>query len=156
MGENKMIQALATGMLTSIVYYLNAVAAPVVLLVLVMAIDYITGMISAWKSRELSSREGLFGIVKKLCYLFAVGAAVVVDWLINVGFGMVGITFGVNMLFCVLVTIWLIINELISILENLNEIGVPIPKFLTSIVKRLKTAADSAGEETEENKNDKQ
>ena len=141
MGENKMIQALATGMLASIVYYLNAVAAPVVLLVLVMAIDYITGMISAWKNRELSSREGLFGIVKKLCYLF---------------FGMVGITFGVNMLFCVLVTIWLIINELISILENLNEIGVPIPKFLTSIVKRLKTAADSAGEETEENKNDKQ
>ena len=69
MGENKMIQALATGMLTSIVYYLNAVAAPVVLLVLVMAIDYITGMISAWKNRELSSREGLFGIVKKLYYL---------------------------------------------------------------------------------------
>ena len=156
MSENKMIQTLATGMLASVVYDLHAAAVPVVLLVLVMAADYITGMISAWKNRELSSREGLFGIVKKLCYLFAVGAAAVVDWLINVGFGMVGITFSVNMLFCVLVTIWLIINELISILENLNEIGVPIPKFLTSIVKRLKIAADSAAEETEEYQNGKQ
>ena len=100
----------------------------------------------------IGGEEGVFGIVKKVCYLFAVCAGIGVDWLINVGFGMVGVSLGIHMLFCVLVTIWLIINELISILENLTEIGVPIPKFLTNIVKRLKNTAEGAGEETEEEK----
>ena len=142
--------------LASLIYYLDIISVPVIVLAAVMIIDYITGMISAWKDRRLSSREGIFGIIKKLCYLFAVAAAVGIDWLIYVGFAMVGISFGVNMLFCVLVTIWLIINELISILENLTEIGVPIPKFLTAAAKKLKTAAEKAADEVSEANNEKE
>lgn len=141
-----MIQAVLTAALTTITYYMGAVAAPVIMLIIVMVIDYITGMISAWHSGTLSSRQGIFGIVKKLCYLFAVAAAVTVDWIIGVGFSMIGINMNVTMLCSVLVTIWLIINELISILENLTEIGVPIPDFLKKISQKLKiTTEDAAG-----------
>ena len=38
--------------------------------------------------------------------------------------------------------VWLIINELISILENLGEIGVPLPEFLVNAVKSLKNKVD--------------
>jgi phage-related holin len=49
-----------------------------------------------------------------------------------------------------LVTIWLIINEMISILENLSKIGVPIPEFLKKIIGRLKNTV----EKTETGKED--
>ena len=51
-----------------------------------------------------------------------------------------------------IVTIWFIINELISVLENLAEIGIPLPKFLVSIVKRLKVVVEN--KTTEDKKKD--
>ena len=51
----------------------------------------------------------------------------------------------------VIVVIWFIINELISILENLAIIGVPLPKFLTSLIHKLKVAVEGkVNSETEE------
>ena len=41
------------------------------------------------------------------------------------------------MLACV-VAIWLVCNEIISILENIDDIGVSLPPFLKKIVKNLK------------------
>ena len=43
------------------------------------------------------------------------------------------------MLAASLVAVWLIINEIISILENIGDIGVPLPGFLTKIVQGLKS-----------------
>ena len=54
--------------------------------------------------------------------------------------------------FGVLVTIWLIINELISILENLEALHVPMPRFLKNIVKHLKSAVETKGDSAEDKK----
>lgn len=40
------------------------------------------------------------------------------------------------------VAIWLICNEIISILENINDIGVALPPFLQPIVKNLKSQVE--------------
>jgi phage-related holin len=45
------------------------------------------------------------------------------------------------------VTIWLILNECISILENISEIGVPIPAFLVTLIQKLKKTTETKGEE---------
>ena len=37
---------------------------------------------------------------------------------------------------------WLIINELISILENVAAIGGPVPEFLKALLGKLKTATE--------------
>ena len=66
-----------------------------------------------------------------------------VDWLIYSGLSQVGVTTSYTVFFGVLVTIWLIINELISILENLKNIGVPLPKFLVTVVNRLKVSTEN-------------
>ena len=129
--------------LAGLLYYLNIMAIPVIVLVCIMLIDYITGMISAWVNAELSSKKGIIGIVKKICYLFAIAAAMGIDWLIYSGMTQIGIQLDYTIFFGVLVTIWLIINEIISILENLAKIGVPLPKFLVNVIKRLKTTAES-------------
>lgn len=141
--------------LAGLLYYLNIIAIPVIILVCIMIIDYITGMISAWVNTELSSKKGIIGIVKKICYLFAIAAAMGIDWLIYSGMTQIGIQLDYTIFFGVLVTIWLIINEIISILENLAKIGVPMPKFLLAVVKRLKTTTESKFE-SEGDKNDGQ
>lgn len=40
-------------------------------------------------------------------------------------------------------TIWFIINECISILENLAVIGIPLPSFLVKIVHKLKITVEN-------------
>ena len=43
--------------------------------------------------------------------------------------------------------VWLGFNEVISILENLGDMGVPMPPFLMKIVQMLKGKVEKIGEE---------
>ena len=61
--------------------YMRVMFVPLVVLIGVMIVDYMSGMLKAWGNDELSSRVGLRGIVKKLSYLMLVCVAGVVDWL---------------------------------------------------------------------------
>jgi toxin secretion/phage lysis holin len=120
----------------------------------VMIIDYMSGMLKAWGNDELSSKVGLKGIVKKLCYLMLVCVAGVVDWLLWSGLRQVGITLDFGFCFGLIVVIWLIINELISILENLEALKVPMPSFLRSLVGHLKQTVETKAKTKEENNNE--
>lgn len=153
MNEGKTIQAAFAAFFTMLTYYLGIMAVPIIVLFIAMIVDYVTGMVSAWHSAELSSKKGIFGIVKKISYLGLVCVGMGVDWLIYSGLKSVGVNLGYTLLFGVLVAIWLIINELISILENLGQIGVPLPGFLLSVVKRLKHTTDNIVKEDENGKN---
>ena len=132
--------------------YMRVMFVPLVVLIAVMIIDYMSGMLKAWGNDELSSRVGLRGIVKKLSYLMLVCVAGVVDWLLWSGLRQIGITLDFGFCFGLIVTIWLIINELISILENLEALKVPMPAFLTSIIKHLKSAVEVKGDNAAEEK----
>ena len=152
--EEKSLQAVFSASLAALTSYLGVIAIPVIILTTAMITDYITGMISAWHNSELSSKKGIFGIIKKISYLALVCVGMGVDWLIYSGLKQVGIIdLNYTIFFGLLVTIWLIINELISILENLGSIGVPLPMFLIKIVKRLKVTTENITE-SEDKKND--
>lgn len=124
------------------VAYLNILAIPLVVMLIVMIIDYCTGITGAYVTGQLNSRIGIKGILKKVGYLMLVAVGMVVDYLINSGLEQVGIDIDLSYCVGMIVTIWLIINELISILENLSEIGTPLPDFLVRIVKKLKNTVD--------------
>lgn len=126
--------------------YMRLIFIPLVVLAAVMVIDYMSGMLRAWGNDELSSKVGLKGIIKKLCYLMLVCVAGVVDWLIFSGLKQVGVSLNFGFCFGLIVTIWLIINELISILENLEALHVPMPKFLVNIIKHLKQSVETKGD----------
>ena len=130
--------------------YFNALLIPIVVLVAVMVIDYISGMTSAKRTGELSSRLGVMGILKKVGYLALVAVGMVVDYLITSALVHVGIHIQINYCFAMIIIIWLIVNELISILENLGEIGVPIPDFLRKSIKKIKNSVENKAGEGDE------
>lgn len=120
------------------------------LFILVIVSDYITGMIAAKKEKKISSKAGMWGIVKKLLYGVEVAVAMAVDWtIINVA-NSVGFKFPTVTLFGLLVAIWIIINELISILENLTRLEVPMPTFLLKVVSNFKVAVEANGDKLAE------
>ena len=130
--------------------YFNALLIPIVVLVAVMVIDYISGMTSAKRTGELSSRLGVMGILKKVGYLALVAVGMVVDYLISSALVHVGVHIQINYCFAMIIIIWLIVNELISILENLGEIGVPIPDFLRKSIKKIKDSVENKAGEGDE------
>ena len=163
MKENTIKAALAAA-LGALCAYGVQLLVPVLVLVVVMLLDYATGMTKAWNAGELSSRVGLRGILKKVGYLVIVGVAatsllicsgVQNRW--RYGADTLGWDWPVEFLFASIVIIWLVINELLSILENVSAIGAPVPGFLQTLLKKLKvhtedTAADKLpGEEDDNN-----
>lgn len=136
------IQAIISAALAAFASYLGALAVPIIVLMVMMIIDYLSGMSAAWSEGTLSSKLGAKGIVKKVGYMALIVVAMGVDYLIYSGVAAADINVGYNMWFGLLVAVWLIINEMISILENLGRLGVPIPEFLKKIIGRLKTSAE--------------
>lgn len=129
--------------LLGVVTYLNLLAIPIIVLISFMCLDYITGILTAWVKHELSSRVGIVGIVKKIMYIVMVAVGIGADWVIQYAFSDMGISVASGFVISIAITIWLIINELISILENVAKINGDIcPKFLKEILGRLKNTVD--------------
>ena len=127
--------------------YLGVVAIPMILIL--MLVDYGTGIAAAWISGSLSSRKSISGILKKVGYLAVIVVGIICDIMIEYAFSAIGQPISASYAIGLVIIIWLILNECISILENLSEIGVPIPRFLNGIVKRLKVVAEKQLEKTE-------
>ena len=109
-------------------------------------VDYITGMLAAKKEGVISSKTGMWGIVKKLLYYIEVAIAILIDWtIINVAKS-IGVEVPITTFFGLLVAIWIMINELVSILENLTRLETPMPSFLVRIVSNFKIAVEKSGD----------
>lgn len=145
------VLAAALGVASS---YLVQLIVPLIVLVITMLADYGTGMAKAWNAGTLCSRTGIRGILKKVGYLVIVAVAMGVDYLLRYGLDQVGVHINIEFLIAAIVIVWLIINELISILENVAAIGAPVPEFLLKLIKKLKTVTEKQAEtvpvETEE------
>ena len=126
---------------------LGILAIPVMLLITCNIIDYATGLIaSKFRNQEIDSYNGIKGIAKKICMWLLVGVGVIVDQLLSYSADVVGITLPFTFLVACIVAIWLVCNEIISILENINDIGVTLPPFLKPIVSNLKSQVEKKAE----------
>lgn len=128
--------------------------------IIIMVIDFISGMAASKKeaiehphSKKYgwNSRKGMLGILKKFGYLLIVTVAIVLDFLILKVAGSIGIEMPSSTFFGLLITVWFILNECLSIVENAGRLGVEgIPKFLTDAIAVLKYSIEEKGEETDE------
>ena len=123
--------------LAALMTYMGQIIVPVLILCCVMLLDYLTGVHAAFVRHELSSRTGLIGILKKLSYLAMVAVACVIDYLIATVGAQLGTVIAVQFV-AQLVVFWLILNELISILENVQKIGGPVPPFVAKLLQHLR------------------
>lgn len=92
-----------------------------------MALDILTGVTAAWKTGHLKSykmREGLSHKAGELCIL-----------LIGELF-----TYGLQLsqIFMVFVSFYIILMELISITENIEKLGIWLPKFVKNAFRNAK------------------
>lgn len=120
---------------------------PVVLLAACNVIDYATGMAAAGnRKEEINSYRGFKGIVKKVCMWLLIVLGGIVDVLIIYAAQYINPDLRIPFILSIIVAVWLISNEIISILENMIDIGVALPPFLLPIVKRIKKQVeDTAG-----------
>lgn len=57
-----------------------------------------------------------------------------------------GLDIGVSFVVACIVCVWLMCNEIISILENMVDIGVKLPPFLLKITKRLQNSVEKSAD----------
>ncbi len=136
------ISLIVAGLSVELSIYFKKLLVPLVIMLIAMAIDYITGLIKAYMTKELSSKKGMLGIFKKFAYILVVVVGIIADYLCKLFIAEFDINFTFTIPIALLLAIWLTINELISILENLNAINVPMPKFLQTLISKLKNTVE--------------
>lgn len=119
-----------------------------------MILDYITGMLAA-KYEAIthpddpaygwSSKRGAEGIIKKVGYVCVIAVAMIADWIIFNVAATVGINVSLKAFFGLLVAIWYVLNELLSVIENAGRMGAPVPEWLTKNIAALKKSIDDKG-----------
>ena len=101
-------------------------------LVTFVSIDYVTGVAAAAKKKKLSSEVGFWGIVKKVCIIALVGVAHFVDIYVMQS----------GDVFRTAVALYYIGNEGLSLLENIQTLGVILPKKLVEALKQIRNEND--------------
>ena len=116
------------------------------LFVVCAAADWITGSMKALKSGGWSStlaREGLWHKTGEFASVFVALCAEIVINYVNGQLNLISLPCR-GLLFTI-VCVWYICTELGSIIENAGELGAPVPGFLKSMIKVLKTRIDESG-----------
>lgn len=129
------------GVLSSI---FGILAIPIVLLVFCNIIDYVTGILaSKFRGQEISSYKGIKGIAKKIGMWLLIVVGAILDELVVYSVAQLGVVMPFSFIVSCVVAVWLICNELISILENLKDMEVPLPDFLMKLTKNIKSQIES-------------
>lgn len=108
-------------------YFVGGVDGLMTALLVLMVMDYVTGIMCAVIDRELSSSMGFRGIFKKVLILMLVGVAHIVD---------LHVVQSGEALRSAVICFYLS-NEGVSVLENAGHLGLPIPEKLKAILAQL-------------------
>lgn len=114
-------------LLTTIVYFLGGWDIALQALLIMISLDYVTGVLKAIHNKKLNSHIGLKGIIKKVGYLIIVTVCVLLDR-----------TVGDTGTIRTLVIYFFVANEGISVIENWSKMGLPIPKIVSQTLEQLK------------------
>ena len=114
-----------------LIYLIGVVNEAVVVLVFFMLLDVVTGLLRSWVTKSWDSTIGFSGVVKKIGVFVMIGMAASIEYMvISVGQDPKG-------LMLLGVTSFFIVNEVISILENCAQIGLPIPTVLFNALEKM-------------------
>ena len=122
-----LINDIASVILTTFVYLVGGIDIALQSLLIVIVIDYLTGIASAIYNKELSSKIGFKGVIKKFSYLLVVALSVVIDNLL-----------GQSGLIRTLVIYFFVANDGLSIVENMAEMNVKLPQKLIDALEQIK------------------
>ena len=102
-------------------------------LMVLMAFDILTGIFKAIKNGNLWSRKSLFGYARKILIFGVIIVANIIDQIL-----------GLNGAITYATVIFYIANEVLSITENLAEIGVLVPKEIAEKLKVMQPSENAS------------
>ena len=142
-----------TAVLSVIFNTLGILAIPVLCLLPLNIIDYITGINAApyrddKSDRPVKSYKSIRGINKKVSMYLLICVGWIVDKLIATSLAYIGVAINFQ-IFAITIACWLCFNETISILENMEDSGSAIPPFLIPLLKKIKKQINEIGETKE-------
>lgn len=117
--------------LTTFIYLLGGVDVALQCLLIMIILDYISGIASAIYNKNIDSKIGLKGILKKFMYLVIVCVSVIIDKIV----GNTGVV-------RTIVIYFFVANDGLSIIENMGKMGIPLPKKLIDTLNQLKNKGD--------------
>ena len=104
---------------------------------IMMALDILSGFIYAWISKTFESSKMRAGLGKKFGEL----SYIVIGTMATIGLGLPGyILKGIS--------IYIIFMEVMSIIENAEKLGAPIPAFVKSVVNNVNDSLSKDDYET--------
>ena len=124
---NNIFNSVVAVIATFFTYLFGGWDAAIGVLIVLMVLDYITGVLNGYLTKTLNSEVGFKGLLKKFLILVVMIIAVMLDRLMNTG----------DWIFRTLVCYFYIANEGISLLENISLMGVPIPDKIKDALEQL-------------------
>lgn len=137
----------AGSLLVSLVCAFNRFTPVIIWVIVFSALDLATGLIKAKIKHEISSKRALNGLWKKVALLSALFLGIFLDAALPalaVSGEYAALVDGV--IFSSFIGFYIVIGEAISVVENLYECSVPLPKFLIKFLKVCKDKIDGEGE----------
>ena len=143
MEQANQVKAVFTMVFAFVSAIFGVLAIPVMLLVGCNVIDYITGlMASKYRAQDINSYKSIRGIFKKVSMWLLVMVGAIIDEMLLYTSTSIGWKSPVTFLIACVVALWLICNEIISILENIQDMGVRIPAFLQPLVQHIRSQVE--------------
>lgn len=148
------IKAGLSAVLAIVAALLGKISGLVILWVVVVVLDYLTGTAKAMYRGKWSSSKARSGLWHKLGSLFSVLVAALCDIALGIIVASEG-SFGLGIDYPYLLTpialLWYTFTELGSIIENAAEMGAPIPEFLRKAIESLRKATDKGNDTANKN-----
>lgn len=107
-------------------------------LAVLMLFDILTGVFKAIKTKRVRSRSALYGYARKMLIFGVIIVANIIDNIL-----------GLNGAVAYATVLFYIVNEILSITENLAQVGVPIPKVITEKLHVINQEESNEKEEEE-------
>ena len=128
----------------------------IVFVSLAIVFDCMTGLIKAKTIGEgLTSQKGWKGFWKKISLLVGLLFGIFLDYAIPLLFARAGLTLGVDLPFALIICCYIVLNESISVCENLYLINPNImPKWIIKLLKGSKSRLDEEKSREEKENNE--
>ena len=148
-------KAILTAVFASMSAIFGNLTIPILLMVLCNIVDYITGLMACTARQEqLSSYKSIRGIFKKVNMWLLVVVGAILDELLSYSVTAIGLEMPFTFLIACIVAIWIVLSELLSILENIKDMGVNMPAFLIPLIAKVKSQVEDKVADTEDDTKD--
>lgn len=103
-----------------------------ILPIILMGFDILTGFVNAWAKREIQSKKLRTGLSKKVGEIAILIIGEFISFALRVPPEVMKF-----------LSLYIILMEIVSIFENLNKMGVPIPKFISKVVNNVEESINA-------------